>query len=274
MISDIHAIDVHAHFGDYRRAGNIELSNNFASGDAETVVRRATDANVSTTIASPLLGLLPRGEANTFHGNREAVEIVEATAGLLQWVIVNPLQPQTYQQAADMLKRPKCVGIKLHPEEHVYPIVEYGQELFEFASQHNAVVLAHSGDPNSLPADFLPFANAFSNVSLILAHLGNGGGATGDPTLQVRAVQESKHGNVFTDTSSARSISPGLIEWAVQEIGSDRILFGTDSPLYHTGMQSIRIDQADISADDKMKILRGNAVKLWTPKLFEEHQSC
>ena len=32
--------------------------------------------------------------------------------------------------------------------------------------------------------------------------------------------------------SSARSILPGLVEWAVAEVGAEKILFGTDSPLY------------------------------------------
>ncbi len=274
MISSIHAIDVHAHFGNYVRSGSLDLVNSFASADADTVVRRARDANVTTTIASPLSGLLPRGEASAYRGNEEAVDVVGKTPGLLQWVIVNPLQPVTYQQARNLLAQPKCVGIKLHPEEHVYPIDQYGRELFEFAARYDAVVLVHSGDSYSLPAAYLPFANAFPNVSIILAHLGNGGGAAGDPTLQVRAIQASKNGNVFTDTSSARSISPGLIEWAVAEIGADRILFGTDTPLYHTAMQRIRVDQAEISDDDRMKILRGNAIELWSPELFEEHPSC
>lgn len=274
MISEIHAIDVHAHFGDYHRPDNLELTNRFVSADAETVVQRARDANIMTTIASPLAGLLPRGHSNSLQGNLEAAEVVDVTPGLLQWVIVNPLQPETYQQAAKMLDRPKCLGIKLHPEEHVYPIAEHGRELFEFAAQHDAVVLVHSGDPYSLPADFLPFANEYANISIILAHLGNGGGATGDPTLQVRAIQESRHGNLFTDTSSARSILPGLIEWAVQEIGSDRILFGTDTPLYHAAMQRARIDHAEISDDDKLSILRDNAFELWSPEVLEANRSC
>jgi uncharacterized protein len=273
MISRIHAIDVHAHFGEYQRSGNLELANRFASADAETVVRRASEAKITTTIASPLSGLLPRGTADSVHGNTEASESVEATPGLLQWVIVNPLQPKTYQQAADLLRRPKCVGIKLHPEEHEYPIAEHGRELFEFASKHGSVVLVHSGDPLSLPSDFLPFANAFSNISIILAHLGNGGGAAGDPTLQVRAIEKSQHGNLFTDTSSARSISPGLIEWAVQEIGPDRILFGTDTPLYHAAMHRARIDHADISDGDKMRILRDNAIEMWSSELFEKNEA-
>ena len=274
MTNTIPAIDVHAHYGIYQRKNLATLACNFASADANTVVQRALDVNVVTTIVSPLSGLLPRGEASACTGNLEAADVVSKTAGLLQWVIVNPLEPDSFTQASEMLQEPKCVGIKLHPEEHVYPIIEHGGRLFEFAAQHNAVVLVHSGDPYSWPVDYVPFANKHSNVRLILAHLGNGGGAAGDPALQVRAIQDSVHGNVYTDTSSARSIMPNLVEWAVREIGAEKILYGTDTPLYHTAMQRIRIDQADLTDADKKKILRENAIGLWSAKLFEGNASC
>ena len=262
--TDVQAIDVHGHYGEYHRDDSPPGVNAFMSADAMAVAARARQVNIETTIVSPLAGLLPRGRANADHANVEAAQTVAQTGGLLQWVIVHPLQPQTYQQAALMLEQPQCVGIKLHPEEHVYPIRDHGEALFEFAAQHDAIVLVHSGDTNSLPIDFIPFADKHPNVTLILAHLGNGGGASGDPALQVLAIQAGRHSNVFVDTSSARSLMPGLIEWAVREIGSQRILFGTDTPLYSASMQRARIDQADLSDEDKRRILRENAVELFS----------
>jgi len=273
MTSQVRAIDVHAHYGPYRGKSPAQLAD-FCSATADVVVARAREVNVATTIVSPLAGLMPRSQANAWEGNREAAEVVAKTTGLLQWAIVNPLEPATYEQAAGLLQQPKCVGIKLHPEEHQYPVAEHGDRLFEFAASHDAVVLVHSGDPYSWPQDFLPFADRHDNISVILAHLGNGGGAQGDPSLQVRAVQESLHGNVFTDTSSSRSILPGLLEWAVAEIGAEKILFGTDTPLYHTAMQRIRVDKAELVEQEKERILRTNAIELWSEELFEGNASC
>jgi predicted TIM-barrel fold metal-dependent hydrolase len=53
-----------------------------------------------------------------------------------------------------------------------------------------------------------------------------------------------------------------LIEWAVREVGAERILFGTDTPLYFTAMQRARIDHADLGDEDKRLILRDNAVRV------------
>ncbi len=257
----IQAIDAHAHYGRYIRKGLTDEIADFMTGDAAVVVERARRANIALTIVSPLEALLPRGGGDPVQGNINAARIVAETDGLLQYVVIDPLTPATYDQAAEMLQLPKCVGIKIHPEEHVYPIVEHGRKIFEFAAKHKAVVLTHSSEQNSQASDFVPFINDFPEVRLILAHIGCGW--DGDLTHQVRAIQRSKHGNVFADTSSARSVTPKLIEWAVKEVGADKVLFGTDTPLYHSSMHRIRIDHADLSDQDKRLILRDNAIKLF-----------
>jgi uncharacterized protein len=256
----VSAIDVHGHYGDYDR-GTPDLVNELMSADAAVVAERARRANVRLTIVSALEALLPRGRGDAVAGNRNAARIIEATPGLLQYVVIDPRQPETYQQAEEMLQRPKCVGIKIHPEEHVYPINDHGEAIFAFAAKHKAVVLSHSSERNSLAADLVTWANRYPEMKLILAHIGCGW--DNDYTHQVRGVQQSRHGNVFTDTSSARSITPNLIEWAVREIGAERVLFGSDTPLYATAMQRVRIDQADLSDVQKKQILHENAEKLF-----------
>ncbi|MEJ1972469.1 MAG: amidohydrolase family protein [Lacunisphaera sp.] len=126
---------------------------------------------------------------------------------------------------ARMLKAPWCVGIKIHPEEHAYRIADHGEELFSFFEETGAAVMTHSGCPNSLPEDFVPFADRHPGARVLLAHLGNGNGAGGRVDLQVRAIQAAKQGNLWVDTSSARSILPGLVEWAVRELGAEKVLF-------------------------------------------------
>lgn len=255
------AIDVHGHYGTYIRDRGDGLADSFFSGDAAEVVRRAASVDIRITIVSPLLALLPRFEANAFDGNEEAARIVAATPGLRQYVVIDPEQPATFDQARRMLAQPQCVGIKLHPEEHGYQIRDFAKPLFEFAAEHRAIVLTHSSEQNSQAADFVPWSNEFPEVRLILAHIGCGWDGRLDH--QVRAIQQSRHGNIFADTSSARSITPRLIEWAVSEIGADRVLFGTDTPLYHAAMQRARIDHADLSDSVKQQILHGNALRLF-----------
>ncbi|HNC24490.1 MAG TPA: amidohydrolase family protein, partial [Opitutaceae bacterium] len=65
------------------------------------------------------------------------------------------------------------------------------------------------------------------------------------------------------DTSSARSLLPGLVEWACRELGPERLLFGSDTPLYHVAMQRTRIEAAEIPEPAKRLILRENALRFF-----------
>lgn len=256
--SSIRAIDVHGHYGPYR--GNNDLVDTMMSADAATVVERATTANTEWTLASPLAGLLPRGKADAVAANDDAARVIADTPGMLQWVIIDPKRPRTYEQAVDMLRAPFCVGVKVHPEEHEYSITEHGHAIFEFLAHHGALALIHSGGERSKPEDIVDFLDDVPEVTCILAHLGHTW--DDDPSHQVRAIQRSKHGNVYVDTSSARSVFSGLVEWAVEEIGSERIVYGSDTPLYHAPTQRARIDHAEISTADKKNILRENMARV------------
>ena len=257
-IHDIKAIDVHAHYGTVDFRDN-ELHNRCSSADAPTVLQRSLDSNIQYTIVSPVWGLARSCDAVA--ANEEAAGIVAETEGMLQWVIIDPRIKETYEQAERMLQLPKCVGIKVHPESHHYYMVDHARAIFEFAARRQAIVLTHSGCLHSLPEEMIPFANDFPEMTLILAHIGNG--YDEDHTHQARAIQASKHGNVYADSSSAQNIIPGVLEWTVKETGAERILFGTDTPVYSVPMQRARVDHAEFSDQEKRIILRDNAMKLF-----------
>lgn len=249
------AIDVHGHFGPYNR-GTRALTDRMMSGDIDVVGERAQAAGIRLTVVSAIHALIPyRGDP--IRGNEDAVTAAEQRDDIRFWAVIDPLRKETYAQADRLLAHPRCKGIKIHPHAHAYEISAHGDAIFAFAAERNAVVLTHSGDPGSYPEYFLPFIDLYPEVRLILAHLGNSD--DGSVARQVDAIKACKHGNVWVDTSSAASMMSGLIEWAVAEIGFDRILFGTDTPLYWTAIQKARIETADIDDEAKAAILYRNA---------------
>jgi len=254
------AIDVHGHFGRNCPAGR-HILRPFGSAEPLEVVQTMRRCNITKLIVSPMESLFPFGDADVLQGNLSAAKAVVENRELLQWVVVNPHEERSYEQAGDLLKTRTAVGIKIHPVAHIYDIKEKGEALFNFAAEHNLIVLTHSGDDQSLPQDFVPFANAFPNVKLILAHLGCS--SSDDRMLHVKAVEASRHGNIYVDTSSAMNILPNVLETAVKRIGADKILFGSDTPLYFTPMQRARIEFSEISDVDKQRIFRDNAIKLF-----------
>ena len=257
------AIDVHAHFGQHDR-NDMSRVDQWHSGDPSVVSRRARTAGIRWTVASALTALLPfRG--NIAKGNTEAVAAVEENDNVLFWTVIDPSRPHTIEDAEAHLRHPRCMGIKMHPFQHQYDSRVMAGAVFEVAERNACVILTHSGDHGSYPEDFVPWADTFPSVRLIVAHLGHGD--DGLRSRQVRAIEAAKHRNIWTDTSSSASIFSEVVEWAVKEIGDDRILFGTDTPLYSAACHKARIETAEISEESKARILIENARELLGEKL-------
>jgi len=257
------AIDIHAHIGQW----SLEQSpkNDVLSGGPDLVVGRATRAGIRMTFISAMDSLRPENPDPRL-GNAAARAAAESYEGLRFYAVLNPTMTESFEDVSELLGHPECVGIKIHPLEHGYEISEYGQAVFEFSAEHQAVVLSHSGNPGCWPRDFIPFMNTIPQARLILAHLGH------DETnqsfvLQIEAIQQAEAGNVYTDTSSRTSVYSGLIEYAVAEIGADRILFGTDSPIHFSPVQKQRIELAEIDQAAKQAILWKNAQRLFADRL-------
>ena len=255
------AIDMHAHFGLHDTEDTPKTR--MFSGGPEVALERARLAGVRTTVVSAMAALTSKDPTA---GNDTARAAAEDNEGLRFYAVLNPTVQSSFDDVGQLLKHPRCVGIKIHPREHEYEIKEHGQAVFEFSAARQAVVSTHSGNPRCWPQDFIPFMNAIPEATLIVAHLGHD--ETGESVvLQIEAIKQAEAGNVYTDTSSASSIFSGLIEYAVAELGADRIVFGTDSPCYYTPTQKARIEYAAISEAAKRAILWENAEKLIGDKL-------
>jgi len=254
----IQAIDVHAHLGDYDY-GNAQVRQ-FMTGHADRVVHLAAKARTQWTVVSHMKAFFPEVGYDVVAGNDEVLQAIAGNDRLRCWAVLDPKDAKNFTQVEEMLRHSQCAGVKVHPELHKYYIADYGRAIFSFAAKHSAVVQSHSGEQHSLPMDFVRFADTFPEVNLIISHLGCGW--DGDLSHQVRAIAASEHDNIYTDTSSAKSITPCLLEWAVGEVGAEHILYGTDSPLYFAPMQRARVDNADISDEAKRLILRENAERL------------
>lgn len=258
MSSMIEAIDLHGHFGRYD-SGSDSLRDRLFSGSIDVVRNRAQKAGIVLTVVSSLKALFPYG-GDSIEGNEEACKMVENYSDIMFWAVLNPKLEDSLKQVDALLSHPKCAGIKIHPVCHDYEIRDQGTAIFEFAASHNALVLTHSGDAGSFPEDLLFFAQKYPQTILILAHLGNS--VDQSFSRQVWALKQENTSNLYVDTSSVNSMYAGLIEWAVGELGCERIVFGTDTPLHFAASQKARIECAEIAEDAKRAILQGNAQRL------------
>ena len=258
------AIDIHAHFGNPILFPQKGLEKEFLNIDAKRLAKEYADQNIIAGCFSDMQAIFS-DDASLIKKTNDAIACTaEKYEYFYFWAVINPLRPESFLNAEKLLKCEKCVGIKIHPSAGKYDIADFGDEIFSFCDNNDAVLLTHTGDIGCTAQSFVPFADKYPNAKLILAHLGYS--FTGALDLQVNAVKASKSDNIYIDCSSAKSLLNNLIEWAANEIGPDKILFGTDAPLHNIAMMKQRIEYADLNQKDKEDILCMNALKLFKDK--------
>lgn len=151
------------------------------------------------------------------------------------------------------------VGIKLHTQLNVRDkrinwLMERAAELAVPIVQHSWYKSARSHPNESNPADVADLARRFPQVTIVMCHL-TGCGA--------RGVQNIKpYPNIYVDTSGGQPETV-TTEYAVQQLGVERVLYGSDATGRDYAVQLARIYGADISVADKEKILGSNARRVF-----------
>lgn len=251
----INAIDTHCHLNYGPKESlvhdflpKIMQEGEFYTAYWDVLSKICETAHIGKVFVSPFAGLLDKNK--TEEANEYMFDLANKVESLYQWVVIDPQNENTFMQAERMLKSEKCVGIKLHPVLHKYSVEEYGDKIFSFADKHSAIVQIH---PEKEATYILPFANRYRNTTFIMAHLSG--------IHHIEAVKNAKYENVYIDTSGISSLKNRIIEYAVSQIGSEHILFGTDT--YSAASQRGRIEFAMIDQKDKENILLNNAKRLF-----------
>ncbi len=132
------------------------------------------------------------------------------------------------------------------PIDHPYWIA-----VLESAAKHRIPVLVHGPQaPGVIAARKVPEA------TILLAHGGTGWGVHVNEWIDtVLAIKDVP--NIYLETCTS-ILSAGFVEFAVAELGADRVVFGTDSPLLDPAVQMEKVLGAEISDQAKRKILGDN----------------
>ncbi|MEM1685895.1 MAG: amidohydrolase family protein [Acidilobaceae archaeon] len=208
--------------------------------------------------------------------NRDSELFVEGLSGLDRLIPVVSYNPDIGVEANyDRLRRlsNKILGLKIFPTLHFTRPDSTGlSKLYSLIGSIGGVVIIHTGcDPGiwelpafcrtSRPSIVAKIAKAYRDVVFIVAHLGSYSalkpGIYFDEAIEALSID-----NVYADTSA---VEPYFIEKAVEEVGYDKILFGSDYPvvLGLTLKDAISgIMSLGIPGNAKRAILYDNAVKI------------
>ncbi len=237
-------IDAHAHL--------------WREEDAEIVVNEARRVGVSKIVVSCLVNW-DWSAPGTEPRNSLVFDAAKRYPELYGYIYIDPLNNElAVQQLERYLDDPSLVGIKLWiscPANH--PAV---YALTERASKAHLPMLVHAWRRGTrlrkgyqtLPSQVAELASSFPKTFFLMAHMG------GDWELGCREVAEAE--NVSVDTSGSIN-ETGMLETAVDVLGAERVLFGTDAPSSGFLPNLGKVLSAEIEDEEKRLILGLNALK-------------
>ncbi|HEY7204161.1 MAG TPA: amidohydrolase family protein [Methylomirabilota bacterium] len=101
-------------------------------------------------------------------------------------------------------------------------------------------------------------ATEYPTVSFIIPHLGS---FSDDWRAQLALVDHLvRHPNVYTDTAGVRRFD--LLEDAARRAGARKLLFGTDGPWLHPGVELAKVRALHLSAAEERLVLGGTILRL------------
>lgn len=141
-------------------------------------------------------------------------------------------------------------GIKVHRRD-----ARITREICETARKFSVPVLYDVlGESSNVEL----FASEFRDVNFIIPHLGS---FADDWHAQMIFIDQLvRHPNVYTDSSGVKRFD--LLEMAYKRAGASKILFGTDGPWMHPGLELQKIFELQPEQEDLKLMLAGNFLRL------------
>ena len=151
-------------------------------------------------------------------------------------------------------------GLKIHPDMQRFALdSEEAMRMFA-AIEGRLPILIHTGDTRfaySRPHQMKTVAEAFPRLTCICAHLG--GWSEWRDAYQTLARFE----NVYVDTSSSLyALTPQEGADIVRRYDRERVLFGSDFPMWHPAGELGRFFALPLTDDERERILEKNAEAL------------
>ncbi|MBK7936795.1 MAG: amidohydrolase family protein [Lewinellaceae bacterium] len=141
-------------------------------------------------------------------------------------------------------------GIKVHRRD-----APLSREICETAAHFGLPVLYDVVDE---VATIELFARQYPKVNFIIPHLGS---FADDWKAQLAITDHLvRHNNVFTDTSDVRRFD--LLLLCYKRAGASKIIFGSDGPWLHPGVEVSKIFYLKAPASDTERMLSGNILSL------------
>jgi len=210
-------------------------------------LRRARAAGIDKTIA------IPAFHSNYDEANAELGRIVARYPDRLvgfAFVHAHRDAGRIREMVGRALKGWRCRGIKVHGFDAMPT-----REVCDTARAFRLPMLV---DVVSRPEVVDMLAPQYPDVNFIIPHLGS---FTDDWKAHQQVIyQIARYPNVYADTSAVRQFD--YLVQAIRRAGARKLLFGSDGPWTHPGLELHKIKLLGLPRDQQALVLGGNALRL------------
>lgn len=247
-VADCPVYDLHGHMGPF-------YGINFTRHSTDAMVRSMDNAGVRMLVFCHHAALM-----SPQIGNNANIEAVRAYPDRLRaYCGINPNYPEIARKDLESFDAYSDVyaGLKFLADYHGYPIShERYMPAWELAENRSLPVLLHTWGGSGLdgPEQVRIVAEKYPNTRLLLGH-----SCHGEWDKAVALVKDFP--NVYLELCAVLHWR-GILDRFVAELGSERIVFGTDLPWFSYHYYIGAVLGADIADDDRRNILYRNAERL------------
>lgn len=246
-------IDVHMYYGDffypiYKTGVNDLIDRMDLMGTEKTIIMSSLAINYDMV-----------------SGNAQIAEIVDRHPRLYGYIFVNSNYTDlALNEIKKYSSRKKFVGIKFHPECSNVPFNSpVNEELFNYIEKINMPINVHTwafaehGNmvPNSTPKIILEVARKRPKLKIMAGHMGG-------PAWKEMVDLAKGLKNIWVSHISSWADSD-KVGYAIKELGSDKVLFGTGMMEGNGISQLGVIEDANITKEEKYKFCYKNAIDLF-----------
>jgi predicted TIM-barrel fold metal-dependent hydrolase len=241
-------IDMHCHCGSWERT-TTPIKGPYA------FVKSMNRCGIDKIVFSSFTAI--HGETKT--GNREAAEWVRKFPDrLFGYCVINPNYPdEVAGELAHCFEHAEnFVGLKFHCQLHGAQLHDPGYErALAFASERKLPVLVHGGGQDRWDE----MGQKFPGANFIMAHACAWDGR--DPVGRQLYLRAKDNPNIYVDLSGSPAHHHSVAA-LVDLIGAEKIIYGSDFPMFDFGFEVCRISLSELSDADKRKILSENALRI------------
>ena len=256
-LDDIFVVDVHAHIGHI-------AAQHRPQRDTPSIKRALNRAGINRCCISSILSLYG---GDISEGNCRTSETVAAYPDLFMGYVV--LDPRDLRGVESEFKKwfheknELMSGFKLYPPIHKYPLNHENYcHIYSLANKLKLPMLIHTWEDDhdgrwANPALLYKIVADYPNAKFILGH---SGGTLSGFRAAIEVAKDQP--NVYLELCASRA-SLGQIEFFVDKVGSEQILFGSDIQFFDVFSQLSKVAYAKISDEQKLNILGLNAARVF-----------